>query len=159
MTIVKHLLIAVTSLGLICSPMALAEEKHEGHEHGAGHEQKVETPHFEAKSFASPKEAWTFVVEKIAEADKLIAAKTIDPVHEIGEQLDDALHTLEEKSDMVTGDAKIKLAAILKQLDKSADELHHAAEDNSIDGAALALGKIKGLIPAVEGLYPAGVLK
>jgi hypothetical protein len=159
MTIVKHLVIAVAALGLVCASPASAEEKHEGHEHGAGHEHKAEKPHFEAKSFASPKEAWTFIIEKTAEADKLVAAKTIEPVHEIGEQLDDALHTLEEKSDMVTGDSKTKLAAILKQLDKSAEELHHAAEDKDADGTALALGKIKGLIPAVEGLYPAGVLK
>ena len=62
------------------------------------------------------------------------------------------------ESDMVAADRRTKLTAVLKQLDKAADELHHAGEDKNADAAGLALKKMKGLLPAVEGLYPAGAL-
>lgn len=129
----------------------------DGHDHGKdhGHEDKA---HFDSKTFASVKEAWAFISEQVAAADKLVAEKNIEPVHEIGEQLGSAVHTLEEKSDMVTGDAKTKLASVLKQLDKAVDDLHHTAEGKDADGTALNLKKIKGLLPLVQSLYPAGTL-
>ena len=54
---------------------------------------------------------------------------------------------------------KTKLASVLKQLDKSADDLHHAAEAKDAGAAALGVKKIKGLLPLVEGLYPAGTFQ
>ena len=60
---------------------------------------------------------------------------------------------------MVAADQKGKLTAVLKQLDKAADELHHAGEDKNADAASLALKKMKGLLAVVEGLYPAGSLQ
>lgn len=57
------------------------------------------------------------------------------------------MHTLEEESEMATDDAKAKLAAALKQLDKTADELHHSAEANDADGTALNLKSSKGCCP------------
>jgi hypothetical protein len=59
---------------------------------------------------------------------------------------------------MVTGDAKKKLTAALKQLDKAADELHHSAEGKDADATSLNLKKVKGLLPLIQGLYPAGAL-
>lgn len=144
----------------VCFP-AMANDKHgagDGHKHGEGHEHGEETAHFEKKNFGSVKEAWGFITVQVAEAEKHVAAKAVEPVHEIGEHLEGAIHTLEEKSDMVAADQKAKLSAVLKQLDKAADELHHAGEDKNADAAGLALKKMKGLLPAVEGLYPAGAL-
>lgn len=128
-----------------------------GHDHGKdhGHEDKS---HFEAKSFASVKEAWSFIASATADAEKLLADGKLEPIHELAEHIGSAVHTLEDKSDMVTDDAKTKLAAALKQLDKAADDLHHSAEGKDADGAALNLKKVKGLLPLVQSLYPAGAL-
>jgi hypothetical protein len=128
-----------------------------GHDHGKdhGHDDKS---HFEEKSFASVKEAWAFITATTGEAEKLAAAKTIEPIHELAEHIGSAVHTLEDKSDMVTGDAKTKLSSALKQLDKAADDLHHSAEENDADATALNLKKVKGLLPLIQGLYPAGAL-
>ena len=129
----------------------------EGHDHAAehGHEEKA---HFESKTFASVKEAWSFIKANVAEAEKLASENKLEPIHEIGEHIASAVHTLEDKSDMVTGDAKSKVSAALKQLDKAADELHHSAEKADADAIALNLKKLKGLLPLVEGLYPPGAL-
>lgn len=129
----------------------------DGHDHGKdhGHEDKS---HFEAKSFASPKEALGFIATATTDAEKLLAEGKIEPIHEIAEHIGSAVHALEDKSDVVEGDSKTKLAAALKQLDKAADDLHHSAEGKDADGTALNLKKVKGLLPLVEGLYPAGAL-
>lgn len=129
----------------------------EGHDHGKehGHDDKS---HYEAKTFASVKDAWAFLGTATADAEKLAAEGKIEPIHELAEQIGAAVHTLEDKSDMVTGDAKPKLAAALKQLDKAADELHHSAEGKDADATALNLKKVRGLLPLIQGLYPAGAL-
>ena len=129
----------------------------DGHDH-AGEHGHDDATHYEAKSFASVKEAWSFLAAKVPEAEGLAASKSLDPLHELGEQMASAVHTLEEKSDMVAGDAKTKLASALKQLDKAADDLHHAAEAKDADGAQISVKKMKGLLPLVQGLYPAGAL-
>lgn len=129
----------------------------EGHDHGKdhGHEDKS---HFEAKTFASVKEAWAFLGTATAEAEKLAADGKLEPIHELAEQIGAAVHTLEDKSDMVSGDAKTKLSSALKQLDKAADELHHSAEGKDAGATTLNLKKVKGLLPLVQSLYPAGAL-
>ncbi|WBT39632.1 MULTISPECIES: hypothetical protein [Hyphomicrobium] len=136
----------------------------DGHDHGNdahdhakdhGHEDKG---HFEAKTFATAKEAWAFIASTTADVEKLVAEKKIEPIHELAEHIASAVHALEDKSDMVTGDAKTKLTSALKQLDKAADDLHHSAEKNDSDATALNLKRVKGLLPLVQGLYPAGAL-
>jgi hypothetical protein len=132
----------------------------EGHDHGKeghdhGHEDKS---HYDAKTFATVKEAWAFLGTATAEAEKLAADGKLEPIHELAEQIGAAVHTLEDKSDMVSGDAKSKLTAALKQLDKAADELHHSAEGKDADATSLNLKKVKGLLPLIQGLYPAGAL-
>lgn len=158
----KHVLAAIAAaLSLGVGFPAVAQDKHDhatGHKHAGGDEHGADKAHFEKKTFGSVKEAWSFISAQVTEAEKQVAAKAVEPVHEIGEQLGAAVHALEEKSDMVTGAEKIKLMAVLKQLEKATDELHHAGEEKNIDGASLALKKMKGLLPAVEGLYPPGTL-
>ncbi|MCB1505241.1 MAG: hypothetical protein AB7U75_05645 [Hyphomicrobiaceae bacterium] len=152
----------IATAALAMSVTAFAEDKHaagDGHGHAEGHEHGAEKAHFEKKTFGTVKEAWGFITAQVPEVEKHVAAKAVEPVHEIGEHLGSAVHALEEKSDMVAADQKTKLAAVLKQLEKAADELHHAGEEKSADAAGLALKKMKGLLAAVEGLYPAGALK
>jgi len=129
----------------------------DGHDHGKdhGHEDKG---HYDAKTFASVKEAWAFLGTATAEAEKLAADGKLEPIHELAEQIAAAVHTLEDKSDMVSGDAKTKLSSALKQLDKAADELHHSAEGKDASATTLNLKKVKGLLPLVQSLYPAGAL-
>lgn len=129
----------------------------DGHDHGKdhGHEDKA---HFEAKTFASVKEAWAFITATTAEAEKLASEKKIESIHELAEHIGSAVHSLEDKSGMVTGDAKTKLTSALKQLDKAADDLHHSAEKQDADATVLNLKKVKGLLPLVQSLYPAGAL-
>lgn len=150
---------AVAVLALVSPAMAAEGHDHSkdaaAHDHSKGH---GDQQHFEAKTFGSVKEAWAFMTAKVAEAEKLVAEKKIEPVHEIGEQLGGAVHTLEEKSDMVTGDAKTKLASILTQLEKALDDLHHGAEKGDADATSLNLKKVKGLLPVVQSLYPQGTL-
>jgi len=154
----RALVSAAAAASLAFALPALAGEGHEHHDH-AGEHGHADTAHFEAKEFATVKDAWAFIAAKVPEAESLAAAKSVDPLHELAEQIGSAVHALEEKSGMVEGDAKTKLAAILKQLDKAADDLHHAAEEKDADGAALSVGRMKGLLPVVESLYPAGALK
>lgn len=123
------------------------------------HDHDKEEKHFKVTPPATLKEAWTWITTKTAEAEKHLSDKKVDPIHEIGEQLEAAIHVLEEKSDMVTGDKKTRLASALKQLDKAVDDLHHAAEDKDAGKIGIEMKKIKGLLPLVEAQYPAGVLK
>ena len=92
------------------------------------------------------------------DAEKLLADKQTEALHEIGEQLEVAVHVLKEKSTMVTGDKQARLASVLEQLDKAVDDLHHAAEDKDAEQARLELSKIKSLLPLVVAQYPPGVL-
>jgi hypothetical protein len=124
-------------------------------DHGHDKEEK----HFKVTPPADIKAAWTLIAAKVAEVGKLLADKKVEPIHEIGEQLEAAVHVLEEKSTMVMGDKKKRLASALKQLDKAVDDLHHAAEDKDAGRIGVELKKIQGLLPLVEAQYPAGALK
>lgn len=137
-------------------PVFAADEA--GHDHKAGEAGHGDEAHFAKKSFGSAKEAWGFVSEKTAEAEQLVASNKLEPVHEIGEQLGSAIHALEEKSDMVAAENKSKLASVLKQMDKAADDLHHAAEKGDAAASSLSVKKVKGLLPVLQGLYPSGSL-
>lgn len=156
MKVKKVIVSGATALGLAFSFPALAEDKHD---HGADHGHTDAKPHFEKANFTNVKEAWAAIVAQVAEAEINLVEKKLEPIHRAGEQMEAAVHTLEEKSDMVAADAKPKLASALKQFDKAVDDLHHAAEKADLATAELSLKKIKGLVPLVEGLYPAGALK
>jgi len=147
---VRSAVLAAVACLVLASP-AMAQKK--DHDHGK------EKAHFKVTPPPSLKEAWTLITTKVAEAEKHLADKKLEPIHEIGEQLEAAVHVLEEKSDMVTGDKKTRLASALKQLDKAVDDLHHAAEDKDAGKIGIEIKKIKGLLPLVEGQYPAGALK
>lgn len=162
MMIRKTVLAAIASLAIGAALPAIAADGHD-HKEGEAHDQKADhghddKSHYEKKSFGTVKEAWAYLSTSAPEAEKLIGEKKLEPVHEIGEQLDAAIHTLEEKSDMVTAENKTKLTALLKQLEKTADDLHHAAEKNDEAGAMLSVKKMKGLLPVVASLYPQGTL-
>lgn len=129
------------------------------HGHGKDHDHGGEKSHFNVKAPETLKDAWALITAKVAEADAALGAKNLEVAHEAGEHLEAAVHTLEAKSDVVAADAKAKLASALKQADKAVDELHHAMEEKDADAAQGALAKLKGLLPLVEGLYPAGALK
>lgn len=156
MRITKIFAVLVASLATGLAAPALAEEKHD---HGSDHGHVEAKPHFERPVFSNVKEAWAAIVQQVAKAERNLGEKKLEPVHRAGEQIEGAIHTLEDKSDMVAADAKPKLASALKQLDKAVDDLHHASEKADQATAELSLKKIKGLVPLVEGLYPAGVLK
>lgn len=130
------------------------------HDHGSGaHDHATETGHFKVTPPATVKEAWALLVSKAAESDAALGENKVDIAHQAGEHIEAAVHTLQEKSDMVPADAKSKLSSALKQLDKAADEMHHGAEEKNTEEAAAALSKIKSLIPVIEKLYPTGELK
>jgi hypothetical protein len=150
MRLLRSNIVIVAVLGFTVS--AFAQGKAE-HDHGE------EAKHYKVTPPADIKAAWTLVTTKVAEAEKHLADKKTEPVHEIGEQLEVAVHVLQEKSDMVADNAKARLASALTQLDKAIDGMHHAAEDKDAAQAALELGKIKGLLPLVEAQYPAAALK
>lgn len=151
-------LVAVFVAGL-ATGLALPASAEDKHDHSSDHGHVDAKPHFDKANFTNVKEAWAAIVAQVAEAEKDLGEKKLEPVHRAGEQIEGAVHTLEDKSDMVAADAKPKLASALKQLDKAVDDLHHAAEKADQSTAELSLKKIKGLIPLVEGLYPAGALK
>lgn len=73
-----------------------------GHDNGKDHDHSKENSHFEVVAPASVKDAWTLTTAKLA-------------VHEASEQMEAALHTLQEKSDVVAADTKSKLASALNQ--------------------------------------------
>jgi hypothetical protein len=142
----------VAAVVIVFAIPALAQGKAE-HDHGK------EAKHYKVTPPADIKAAWTLVTTKVAEAEKHLADKETETVHEIGEQLEVAVHVLQVQSEIVTGDAKKRLASALTQLDKAIDGLHHAAEDKDAAQAGIELGKIKSLLPLVEAQYPPGALK
>jgi len=117
-----------------------------------------EERHFKVTTPVDIKAAWLQISTKVSDAEKLLANKQTEAVHEIGERLEIAVHVLKEKSTMVTGDKQARLASVLEQLDKAVDDLHHAAEDKDAEQARLELSKIKSLLPLVVTQYPPGVL-
>ncbi|MBL8882660.1 MAG: hypothetical protein JNL45_06345 [Hyphomicrobium sp.] len=150
MTLTRTLTLLFAGLSVVIASAAHAAG---GHDHGK------EKSHFEVIAPASVKDAWTLMTAKLAEADAANSSGNLAAVHEASEQMGAAIHTLQEKSDMVAADAKTKLASALKQLDKAVDEVHHGSEEKDGEAATAGIGKIKGLLPVVEGLYPAGALK
>jgi hypothetical protein len=146
------LVAALAALALAFCNYAVAQGKHD---HGHGKEEK----HFKVAPPADIKAAWTLITAKTAEAAKLLTEKKVEPIHEIAEHLDAAVHVLEEKSTMVTGEKKNRLTSALKQLEKAVDQLHHAAEENKAGEVGTELKKIGSLLPLVEAQYPAGALK
>jgi G3E family GTPase len=82
---------------------------------------------------------------KVIDAEKFLANKPTEALHEIGEQLEAAVHVLKKKSMMVTGDEQARLASVLDQLDKAMDDLHH---DMDTEQARLELSKNKSLLPS-----------
>lgn len=163
-------LTAVTSAFLFVAP-AVAEEvdghghtkdhgikvSAEAHEHGAEHGHDDAT-HFAKKEFGTAKEAWAFLTAKVAESEATLAEGKADALHEAGEQIGAAIHSLKEHAETLTHEAKPRLVSVLKQLDKAADDLHHAAESGDADATAMGLKKIKGLMPLVEELHPQGTI-
>ena len=121
------------------------------------HAQEKES-HFKVTPPADVKAAWTLITTKVSDAEKSIAAKELEPVHEAGEHLEAAVHVLKEKSTMVSGDQQKRLRSAVEQLRKAVDEMHHAAEDKNASRAGLGLTKIKKLLPLIEAQYPSGTL-
>lgn len=162
MMVTNRVMTFAASIIIAFTVPVLAEDKQQhgdGHAHSSEEGHAEETQHYEKPAFSNVKAAWAFMVLKIGEAEKSIGEKKLEPVHEIGEQMEGAVHTLEDKSDMILADAKPKLASVLKQLDKAVDDMHHGAEKADQAIVELSLKKIKGLMPLIEGLYPAGTLK
>lgn len=147
---VKTVALALAAFAAIAfSAQSIAGEKHS---HGdKGHADKT---HFKVTSPADVKAAWAMITESVAAAE----AKA-DAADESAEKLEVAFHTLEEKSSMVTGEAKARLASVLKQADKATDAFHHSAEEKNAAKAAAELKKIKALLPLIEAQFPAGILK
>lgn len=149
MTSKNLLMTAVTVVALSFAMPVTAGDKHD--HGGKGHADKS---HFKITPPADVKAAWAMIMESVAAAE----AKA-DAADEAAEKLEVAFHTLEEKSTMVTGEAKTRLASALKQADKANDAFHHGAEEKNAAKAAAELKKIKALLPLIEAQYPAGILK
>ena len=125
----------------------------------AEHAHGKEAAHYKVTPPADLKAAWSLIVTKVQEGEKRLAEKQMEAVHEIGEQLEAAVHVLQSKSEFVTDAARKRLDSALAQLDKAIDNLHHAAEEKNAGEASLELGKIKNLLPLIEAQYPAATLK
>jgi hypothetical protein len=68
-----------------------------------------EERHFKVTSPANVREAWSLIA-RIKDAERLLAEKQTEAVHEIGEQLEAAVQVLKENTTMVTGDKQARLA-------------------------------------------------
>ena len=108
------------AIAIVHAYPAIAQKK--DHEHG-------NELHFKVTPPADVKAAWTLITSKVSEAEKSLAAKQFDPIHEIGEHIEAGVHVLKDKSTMVAGDKKAKLSSAIEQLDKVVDDFHHAAEE------------------------------
>lgn len=147
--------VALASLCLALCPPAWAEKDEHGHEHK--HEEAKS--HDDAKALGSVKEAWTLLSTKVAEADQHAAAAKFDLIEPVAHDLESVVKTLSEKSGMVEEGKKANLASAIKQLDKAVEAMHHAAEEKDAAAVGGETKKIRGLMPLIEGLYPAGTLK
>ena len=148
----SRLLTVLATVCLVAIALPAVAQKKDDHGHG-------KESHFKVTPPADLKAAWSLISTKLAEAEKSVAANKIEPVHEITEHIEAAVHVLQEKSTMVTGEKQTRLTSALKQLDKAVDDLHHAAEDKKTAQIGVEVKKIKGLLPLIEGQYPAGILK
>ena len=107
------------AVAIVHASPAIAHNK--DHAHG-------KESHFNVTPPADVKAAWTLITTKVSEAEKSLASKQFDPIHEIGEHMEAAVHVLKDKSTMVAYDKKAKLSSAIEQLDKVVDDFHHAAE-------------------------------
>ena len=148
MMLIRSAYACALALAIVHAGPAMAQKQEHAHANS----------HFKVKPPADLKAAWTMITNKVGEAEKSIAAKELEPVHEAGEQLEAAVQVLKEQSTMVSGDKKTRLSSAIEQLDKAVDELHHAAEDKDASRAGLGLRKIKGLLPLIQAQYPSGTL-
>ena len=148
----SRLLTVLATVCLVAIALPAVAQKKDDHGHG-------KESHFKVTPPADLKAAWSLISTKLAEAEKSVAANKIEPVHEITEHIEAAVHVLQEKSTMVTGEKQTRLTSALKQLDKAVDDLHHAAEDKKTAQIGVEVKKIKGLLPLIEGQYPASTLK
>ena len=69
------------------------------------------------------------IIAKVAEASEMAAGNNVEPIHEIAEHLEVAVHFLEERSAMVTGKNRECLVSALGQFGKVVDDLHFASEE------------------------------
>ena len=137
------------AVAIVHASPAIAQNK--DHAHG-------KESHFNVTPPADVKAAWTLITTKVSEAEKSLASKQFDPIHEIGEHMEAAVHVLKDKSTMVADDKKAKLSSAIEQLDKVVDDFHHAAEEKDASRMGLGLSKIKGLLPLIQAQYPSETL-
>ena len=114
--------------------------------------------HFNVTRPADVKAAWRLITSKVSEAEKNLAAKELEPVHEAGEHWRQPLTCSKNIPRWCRADKKTRLSSAIEQLDKAVDELHHAAEEKDAGRAGFGLRKIKGLLPLIQAQYPSGTL-
>lgn len=149
--------------------IANAEEKHNhgshDHDHAKSHDDgqhdhgHADKRHHEVTTPKTIKEAWRQITDGLATTEANINASAIEPIHAFAEQFEESLHFLADHTNVASEENRKRLASVIKQLDKVADSLHHAAEDKDLAKIKQETKKAKSLLPLAEAQYPKGTLR
>jgi len=149
--------------------IANAEEKHdhgsENHQHEKSHDKghhdhgHADKRHHEVTEPKTIKQAWQQITNGLVAAQANIDASAFEPIHAFAEQLEEALHFLADHSNAAEEKNRKRLESVIKQLDKVADNLHHAAEDKDLTKIKQEVKKAQSLLPLAEAQYPKGILR
>lgn len=165
-TLKSALVVFATMAGLA---IANAEDKHDhgsnNHEHAKSHDDgnhehgHADKRHHEVTEPKTIKEAWQQITDGLAATESNIDASAFDSIHAFAEQLEESLHFLADHSSAASEKNRKRLESVIKQLDKVADSLHHAAEDKDLAKIKQETKKAQSLLPLAEAQYPKGTLQ
>lgn len=121
------------------------------------HEDKASAHESEAMSPANVTEAWGAINGLRENLATQVAAKNLKPVHELSEQLTEALIQLREASKDLPADKLKRVQGAVANLTKVLDGAHDAADEGSQSGTEKQLKVIDGLLKVLASQYPAAI--
>jgi hypothetical protein len=144
----KFLSIPLSTL-LMITP-AYAGDEH-SHDHG---KEAAAGKHYDIPKPTSAKEAWVMLNDALASIEKSLGANTLKSAHEPAEKVEVALHGLEEHSNAVAPENKLRLDSAIKQADKINHNMHEAVEAGDAQKAKQEIERFKKVLPFIASQYP-----
>jgi hypothetical protein len=151
-------LTTVFSFG-ISAPALWAQDDQPGHRSG---ENPQGHPHGNilTNSMSAPlEEAWATVQESVRDMDAAVRSKNLHGVHVATVKINPALTTLQDHSDMATGENAQKLLKALRHLRHCVLRLHREALDDNQPEAEAELKNVESAFQQVEAQDPENTLK
>ena len=109
-------------------------------------------------SFREAAATWGRVEEARAELDRVVGENNLDEVHEAAFKVRDAVKELPGRSASLPADARQKLDAQVRQVERLAGMLDEAGDSNNAKAVHEHHQAMDEALEAIRGLYPAGIM-